>query len=84
MVDNYGVPIHWKVNGTLSTSSTITSLGIVTNGEGTQSSSLIIPGNATIINPITIRCIASGYIDGLGPYFNSSSAILYIQGVINL
>ena len=74
---NDAVAIQWEVNGIVSTSSTITSLGIVTVGETKQNSSLTIPGDITM-NTVTVWCIASGFIDG--PYFNSSNATLYIQG----
>ncbi len=81
-VDNTqaAVSIQWQVNGMVSTSNTITSLGIVTEEETPQNSSLKISGDvhATMNNPITVICIASGFIDG--PYFNSSKDSLYIQG----
>ena len=78
-VDTEGVTIQWQVNGTLSTSEKMTSLGIVTTGLGTGNSSLSIPGVATIDGTI-VTCIASGLVNGK-QYFNSSSATLYIQGM---
>ena len=79
-VDNNGVTIQWIVNGNSSTDSSITNLGIITYGVGTQNSSLTIPGNPELNNTI-VRCIASGQVDMMG-YFNTSSATLFIQGII--
>ena len=78
-VDNNGVSIQWNVNGLLSTDSSITDLGIITYGVGTQNSSLTIPGNPELNNTI-VTCIASGLVDMMG-YFNTSSATLFIQGM---
>ena len=78
-VDTEGVSIQWQVNGTLSTSEKVTSLGVVTTGVGTSNSSLSIPGVATIDGTI-VTCIASGLVNG-ELYINSSSATLYIQGM---
>ena len=78
-VDNNGVVINWLVNGNSSTDSSITDLGIITNGFGTQDSSLVIPGNPEL-NITIVRCIASGQVDMMG-YFNTSSATLFIQGM---
>ena len=61
-VDNNGVSIQWNVNGTTSTDSSITDLGIITYGAATQNSSLTIPGNPELNNTI-VTCIASGYVD---------------------
>ena len=79
-VDNNGVSIVWVVNDTISTDSSITNLGIMTYGVGTQNSSLTIPGNPEMNNSI-VRCIASGRVDMMD-YINSSEAILFIQGII--
>ena len=78
-VDNNGVGIQWIVNGLSSTDSSITDLGIMTYGFGTQNSSLNIPRNPELNNTI-VRCIASGLVDTMG-YFNTSSATLFIQGM---
>ena len=80
-VDNNGITIQWVVNGNSSTDSSITDLGIITYSHGTQNSSLIIPGNPELNNTIVI-CIASGLVDMMG-YFNTSSAALFIQGIIS-
>ena len=78
-VDTEGVSIQWQVNGTLSTSEKVTSLGVVTTGAATSNSSLLIPG--VVENDQTIvTCIASGLVNGK-QYFNSSSTTLYIQGM---
>ena len=80
-VDNNGVSIQWNVNGATSTDSSITNLGIITYGAATQNSSLILPGNPELNNTI-VRCIASGYVSNVGDYINSSSATLFIQGMV--
>ena len=80
-VDNNAVSIQWNVNGTTSTDSSITDLGIITYGTATQNSSLSIPENPELNNTI-VTCIASGLVDMMG-YFNTSSATLFIQGIIN-
>ncbi len=74
-VDTEGVIIQWQVDGTTSTSDEVTSLGIVTTGAATSNSSLSIPGVDN--DQTSVTCIASGFVNG----FNSSSAILYIQGM---
>ena len=79
-VDNNGITIQWIVNGNSSTDSSITDLGIITYDIGTQNSSLTIPGNPELNNTI-VTCIASGLVDMMG-YFNTSSATLFIQGII--
>ena len=79
-VDNDGVTIQWIVNGTISTDSFITDLGIITYGAATQNSSLTIPGNPELNNTIVI-CIASGLVDMMD-YSNASSATLFIQGMV--
>ena len=78
-VDNNGVVINWFVNGITSTHTSITDLGIITYGAGTQNSSLTIPGNPELNNTI-VRCIASGRVDMMD-YINSSEATLFIQGI---
>ena len=79
-VDNNGVSIQWNVNGTISTDSSITNLGIVTYGAATQNSCLNIPGNPELNNTI-VRCIASGRVDMMD-YHNSHEATLFIQGMV--
>ena len=79
-VDNKELSIQWIVNESLSTHSSITDLGIITYGHGTQNSSLTIPGNPELNNTIVI-CIALGRVDMMD-YINSSEAILFIQGII--
>ena len=79
-VDTEGVSISWTVNGYSSTSSFITNQSIVTEGAGTQKSKLTIPGDPTL-NGTTVICIASGVVNG-EHYINSSSAVLYIQGIV--
>ena len=78
-VDTEGVSITWTVNGSSSTSSFITNKSIVTEGAATQNSKLTIPGDL-ILNGTTVTCIVAGVVNGKG-YVNSSSAVLYIQGV---
>ena len=78
-VDNNGIAIQWNVNGTLLTNSFNNDLGIVSGT--THDSSLTIPGNPELNNTI-VRCIASGYISNVGNYINSSSAKLFIQGMV--
>ena len=78
-VDNNDVGILWNVNGTLLPDSSITVLGVAISGMA-QNSCLVIPGNPKL-NNTTVRCIASGYIENVGSYINSSSATLYIQGI---
>ena len=80
-VDNNGVSIQWSVNGNSSTDSSITNLGIMTYDAATQNTSLTIPGNPKLNNTIVI-CIASGLVDTM-VYVNTSSATLFIQGIIN-
>ena len=80
-VDNNGVSIQWIVNGVSSTDSSVTDFGIITYGFGTQNSSLTIPGNLEL-NNIIVRCVASGYVSNVGNYINSSSATLFIQGMV--
>ena len=80
-VDNNGLSIQWIVNGNSSTDSSITDLGIITCGVGTQNSSLTIPGNPELNNTIG-TCIAVGYVDFM-IYINTNSATLFIQGIIN-
>ena len=79
-VDNNGVSIQWIVNGTTSTDSSITDLGVITYGAATQNSSLTIPGNPELNNTI-VRCISSGLVDMMD-YSNASSATLFIQGML--
>ena len=79
-VDTDGVTIQWTVNGSSSTSFFITNQSIVTEGGGTQSSTLILPGDPRL-NASTVTCIGAGVVNGK-QYFNSSSAVLYIQGIV--
>ena len=78
-VDTDGVSITWTVNGTSSTSPFITNQGIVTEGAATQNSKLTIPGDPTL-NGTTVICIGGGLVNGK-EYVNTSSAVLYIQGI---
>ena len=75
--NNAGVSIYWIVNELLSTDSTITDLGIITYGHGTQNSSLTIPGNPELNNTIVI-CIALD-VFSLLPFI--VNATLLIQGM---
>ena len=80
-VDNNAVSIQWNVNGTTSTDSSITDLGIITYGAATQNSSLTIPGNPELNNTIVI-CIAFE-LDGFTlNIVNTSNATLLIQGMV--
>ena len=79
-VDSGAVTVQWNVNGTISTDSSITDLGIITYGAATPNSSLTIPGNSELNNTIVI-CTASGLVDGM-KYIKSSSTTLFIQGII--
>ena len=74
-VDNNGVGILWNVNEKVVDSSN--DLGVVIFG-GTHNSNLTVPGNPELNNT---TCIASGLVDMMG-YFNTSSATLFIQGII--
>ena len=70
--------IIWLVNGTASTNNDSIQLGIVTNGAGSSSSSLTIPGYPQKNNTI-VRCLGSGFVDG-NLYTNFDNAALRIQG----
>ena len=74
LVDTDGISITWAVNGSTKPGF-FKSLGIVVHDGGTQQSNLTIPGDP-ILNRTTVTCLAAG----LGGYYNTSSAILYIQG----
>ena len=78
-VDHIGVTVTWTVNNSLSTNIAIVQLGIVTIGEATGSSNLMIPGCPQYNNTI-VKCIASGYVDKK-IYFNTLQSILIIQGI---
>ena len=80
-VDNNGVSIQWIVNGTASTDSSITDLGIITYGAAKRNSSLTIPGNPELNNNTIVICVASGLVDNMMGYSNRSSATLFIQGI---
>ena len=77
-VDHPDVAIVWFVNGTGSTNNDSIQLGIVTNGAGSSSSSLTIPGYPQYNNTV-VRCFAAGFVDG-SPYNNFKNATLRIQG----
>ena len=80
-VDNKGVTIQWIVNGTISTNSSITKLGIITYGHGTQNSNLTIPGNPELNNTI-VTCVAF-VLDGFTQHaVNTTNATLLIQGMV--
>ena len=70
--------VTWFINGTGSANNDIIQLGIVTNGEGSQQSNLIIPGY-TQYNNTVVKCNAFGSADG-NIYFNFSESTLRIQG----
>ena len=75
-VDNNAVSIQWIVNGLLST---LTDLGIITYGAGTQNSSVTIPGNPELNNTIVTCIVVDGFT--LLPVFTSSATLL-IQGMV--
>ena len=79
-VDHLSVSISWLVNKTSSTNDDTIQLGIVTNGAGSSSSSLTIPGYPQF-NSTVVRCNAFGFgvINGSN-YINTSTATLTIQG----
>ena len=77
-MNHTGVSVTWNVNGTGSTNNDIINLGIVTNGAGSPSSSLTIPGYPQYNNTV-VRCFAVGFVDG-NNYFNFSESTLRIQG----
>ena len=77
-VDNKELSIQWIVNESLSTLTSITNLGIMTYGVGTQNSSLTIPGNPELNNTI-VTCVAFGFTLHI---VNTSNATLFIQGMV--
>ena len=77
-VDHSDVGIIWLVNGIVSTNNDTIQLGIVTNGAGSSSSSLTIPGYSQYNNTV-VNCLASGFVDG-NLYTNFDNATLRIQG----
>ena len=80
-VANEELSIQWIVNESLSTHSSITDLGIVTYGHGTQNSSLTIPGNPELNNTIVI-CSAFR-VEGVTLHIvNATNATLFIQGMV--
>ena len=80
-VDNNGVSILCIVNKSLSTHSSISALGIITYGDGTQNSSLTIPGNPELNNTI-VKCIAFE-LDGFTQHaVNTTNATLLLQGMV--
>lgn len=78
------VTLAWRVNEISSSSpsfqSYISNYSIVVDGLGTLSSTLTIPGDATL-NETTVQCIAAGSVNGEA-YLNTNSDILCIQGMI--
>ena len=70
--------IIWFVNETASTNNDSIQLGILTNGAGSSSSSLTIPGYPQYNNTV-MRCLASGFVDG-NLYTNFDNATLRVQG----
>ena len=72
-VDHTGVTVTWSVNGSKSIDGSI-----ITNGVGSNNSSLTIPGYPQY-NNTEVRCDAFGSAIG---YFNFSESILRIQGNI--
>ena len=80
-VDNKELSIQWIVNESLSTHSSITDLGIITYGVGTQNSSLTIPGNPELNNTI-VTCSAFR-VEGVTLHIvNTTNSTLFIQGMI--
>ena len=79
-VDNNGVSIQWKINGNVYTNSSDTHLGITISGTA-HNSCLTIPGNPKLNNTI-VRCVASGYLKNGGNYIDTTSATLFIQGMV--
>ena len=79
-VDHTGVGITWFVNETGSTNNATIQLGIITNGAGSSSSSLTIPGYPQYNNTV-VRCNGFGFgvINGSN-YINTRTATLRIQG----
>ena len=77
-MDHPDVGITWNVNGTGSANNDIIELGIVTNGAGSSSSSLTIPGYSQYNNTV-VRCNAAGSVNG-NSYFNFSLSTLRKQG----
>ena len=80
------VAIRWNVNGISSLPpsdwmSYIDSTGVTLDGNDTEST-LTIPGNTALTLTILVECIASGVANGEG-YYNTSSDVLYIQGILN-
>ena len=76
------VSIHWRVNGTSSTSgsdwqSYINSTGITVTGSA-RNNTLTIPGEP-VLNETTVECIALGLVNGEA-YADNDSTILYIFG----
>ena len=70
--------IIWYVNETIFNDDSIVQLGIVTNGAGSSSSTLTIPGYPQYNNTV-VRCIATGFVDG-NLYNNFSQSTLRMQG----
>ena len=77
-VDHPDVSIIWFVNETRSTNNDSIQLGIVTNGAGSSSSSLTIPGYPQYNNTV-VKCLASGFVDG-NLYNDFDNSTLRIQG----
>ena len=77
-MDHPDVGIIWYVNGTISTNNDIVQLDIVTNGAGSSSSSLTIPGYPQLNNTVVI-CFTSGFLDG-NLYTKFDNSTLRIQG----
>ena len=80
------IAIRWNVNGVSSVSPSewmpyVTSTGVTLVGNDTEST-LTIPGNTALNLTILVECIASGVANGEG-YYNTSSDVLYIQGILN-
>ena len=70
--------ITWYINETIFNDDSIVKLGIDTNGAGSSSSSLTIPGYPQHNNTV-VTCYASGFVDG-NLYNNFSTSTLKIQG----
>ena len=77
-MDHTGVSITWSVNGTSSANNDIIKLSIVTNGAGSPTSNLTIPGYLQYNNTV-VRCNAIGVVNS-NSYVNFSQSTLRIQG----
>ena len=77
-MDHTGVTVTWYINETIFNDDSIVKLGIVTNGAGSSSSSLTIPGYPQYNNTI-VTCYVAGLVNG-NLYYNLSESTLRMQG----